>query len=86
MRESVIYQEILEEGILQGLQQGLQQAQQRETALLTRQLNRRIGAIAPEMLEQIQALSIEELENLGEALLDFSSTADLANWLQEHQP
>ena len=82
MRESVIYQEILEEGILQGLQQG----KQRETVLLTRQLTRRIGAIAPEMLEQIQALSIEELENLGEALLDFSEAADLANWLQEHQP
>ncbi|WP_449418825.1 Rpn family recombination-promoting nuclease/putative transposase [Phormidium nigroviride] len=82
MRESVIYQEILEEGILEGLQQG----KQRETALLTRLLTRRIGAIAPEILEQIQALPIEELENLGEALLDFSSAADLANWLQEHQP
>jgi len=81
MRESVIYQEILEEGILEGLQQG----KQRETALLTRQLTRRIGAITPEMLEQIQALSVEELENLGEALLDFSSAADLANWFHERQ-
>ena len=83
MRESVIYQEILEEGILEGRKQG----QQREAmSFITRQLTRRIGAIAPEMLEQIQALSIEELENLGEALLDFSEAADLANWLQEHQP
>ncbi|HLO47868.1 MAG TPA: DUF4351 domain-containing protein [Kamptonema sp.] len=31
------------------------------------------------MQQQIQALSIEELENLGEALLDFSTAADLAN-------
>ncbi|OCQ99200.1 hypothetical protein BCD67_08505 [Oscillatoriales cyanobacterium USR001] len=87
MRESVIYQEILEEGILEGRKQGLQQGQQREAmSFITRQLTRRIGAIAPEMLEKIQALSVEELENLGEALLDFSAAADLANWLQEHQP
>lgn len=27
--------------------------------------------------------SKEELENLGEALLDFSTAADLANWFHE---
>lgn len=38
------------------------------------------------MQTQIQTLSVEELENLGEALLDFSEAADLANWLNEHRP
>jgi hypothetical protein len=33
---------------------------------------------------QIQALSIQELEDLGEALLDFSEAADLDAWLQVH--
>ncbi|TAG60340.1 MAG: DUF4351 domain-containing protein, partial [Oscillatoriales cyanobacterium] len=36
--------------------------------------------------EQIQTLSVEELEDLGEALLDFSEASDLTNWLNEHQP
>jgi len=83
MRESVIYQEIREDGLKEGLQQG----RQREAlAFLTRQLTRRLGTIAPQMQEQIQALSLEELENLGEALLDFSSAADLTNWLNQRHP
>ena len=79
MRESVIYQEIREDGLLEG--------QQREAlSFVTRLLNRRFGTIAPEMQTQIQTLSVEELENLGEALLDFSQAADLANWLNQHRP
>ena len=79
MRESVIYQEIREDGLLEG--------RQREAlSFVTRQLTRRFGAIAPEIQAQIQTLSVEELENLGEALLDFSQAADLANWLNEHRP
>jgi predicted transposase YdaD len=30
---------------------------------------------------RFESLSLEELESLGEALLDFSTVADLANWL-----
>jgi len=78
MRESVIYQEIREDGLLEG-------RQQEALSFVTRLLTRRMGAIAPEMQEQIQSLSVEELENLGEALLDFSEGADLANWLNERQ-
>jgi predicted transposase/invertase (TIGR01784 family) len=79
MRESVIYQEIREDG--------LQEGRQREAlSFVTRQLTRRFGTIAPEMQEQIQTLSIEELEDLGEALLDFSEVTDLANWLNQRQP
>jgi predicted transposase YdaD len=82
MRESVIYQEIREDGLLEGLQQG----RQREAiSFVTRQLTRRLGAIAPEIQEQIQTLSVEELENLGEALLDFSEATDVENWLNQHQ-
>ena len=91
MRESVIYQEIreegLKEGLKEGLQQGLQQGFKREAlSFLTRQLTRRLGTISPQMQEQIQALSLEELENLGEALLDFSSAADLTNWFNQRHP
>ncbi|WP_341734158.1 Rpn family recombination-promoting nuclease/putative transposase [Microcoleus sp. EPA2] len=87
MRGSVIYQEIREDGLLEGRQLGLLEGRKDEAlSLLSRLLIRRIGSIAPETREQIQTLSVEELEDLGEALLDFSSASDLTNWLNEHQP
>ncbi|MCC3489604.1 MAG: Rpn family recombination-promoting nuclease/putative transposase [Microcoleus sp. PH2017_25_DOB_D_A] len=87
MRGSVIYQEIREDGLLEGRQLGLLEGRKDEAlSLLTRLLIRRIGPIAPPIQEQIQTLSVEELEDLGEALLDFSEASDLTNWLNEHQP
>jgi hypothetical protein len=47
-------------------------------------LTRRLGAVAPNLQERIQALSLTQLEELGEALLDFSVVTDLAVWLDEH--
>ncbi len=61
-------------------EQAIQSGEQR---LITRQLNRRIGEIDTLLIERIQGLSIEQLENLGEALLDFSSIADLETWLNQ---
>lgn len=72
MRESVIYQEILAEGEQRG--------EQRERALILRQLTRRVGELPQEVLDRIETLSLEQLENLGEALLDFQAIADLETW------
>jgi len=66
-----------EEGLLEGRQEGLQ----RETELVLRQLKRKIGSLTPEIEDQIKGLEIEELENLGETLLDFAQIEDLTNWL-----
>ncbi|MBG1262872.1 DUF4351 domain-containing protein [Nostoc commune] len=76
MRESVIYQEILAEGEERGEQRG----EQRERSLILRQLTRRIGELPQEVLKRIETLSLEQLENLGEALLDFQAIADLEAW------
>lgn len=46
-----------------------------------RLLNRRFGGVTPQVEARIRSLSIEQLENLGEALLDFSDAADLDVWL-----
>jgi len=73
MRESVVCQEIFQAGLQQGLQQ--------EKSLILRQLEHRLGLLAPELRAQVQHLSIMQLE-LGEALLDFSSPQDLVFWLQ----
>jgi Domain of unknown function (DUF4351) len=61
------------------LERGLQQ----EQALVLRQLTRKLGNIPTELPPQINSLSIEQLESLGEALLDFNAIADLENWLQK---
>jgi predicted transposase YdaD len=84
MRESVIYQEILEEGVQQGVQQGKQQGVKEEAlSLVSRQLIRRLGNIAPEVQQQISQLSLVQLEQLAEELLDFSQPTDLTNWLNQ---
>jgi len=75
MRESVIYQEMRREIRQEALQEG-------EATLVLRQLTRRLGQVAPEVRSQIQQLPVEQLEELGEALLDFSSTQDLTDWLE----
>jgi predicted transposase YdaD len=68
-----------------GRQEGGQRGALKEAqSLILRQLARRIGNMAPAMQTQIQSLSLTQLENLGEALLDFSSPTDLLDWLQNH--
>jgi hypothetical protein len=53
-------------------------------SLITRQLNRRVGNIDDTIVDRLRGLSVEELDILGEALLDFTSMADLTNWLEQH--
>ena len=77
MRESAIYQEIFQEGRQEGRQEG-------EKMLILRMLTRRFGTVSVDLQTQIQALSLFQLEELGEALLDFAAIADLAAWLQTH--
>ncbi len=87
MRESVIYQDILQEGREEGREEGRQEGRQEgETALILRQLTRRLGTVAvpPEVQDRIRGLSIAQLEDLAEALLDFSQPTDLMNWLEGH--
>jgi predicted transposase YdaD len=85
LRESPWYQEILQEGRKGGIQEGRQTGiQEGEQVLVLRQLTRRIGLIAPPLETQIRSLSLPQLEELGEALLDFTQPTDLENWLQSH--
>lgn len=82
MQESLFYQEIIQKGVQKGIQQGLQQGQKQEALSMTmRLLRRRIGEISPTTEERIRALSLSQLEDLGEALLDFSAPTDLTAWL-----
>lgn len=75
MRESVIYQEIIQEGLQQG-------KQEEALSYTMRLLTRRLGVLAPQLQAQIQELTVTQLEELGEALLDFTDASDLVTWLQ----
>ena len=76
--------EIVTDWMERGMERGMEQGMQREAAsLVLRQLNRRFGNLSTQQQEQIQGLPTQRLEDLGEALLDFTSTADLENWLSE---
>jgi predicted transposase/invertase (TIGR01784 family) len=73
LADTRVYREAKEEGRQEG-----------ESALILRLLSRRIGEVTPEQRSQIQALSINQLEALGEALLDFTKPGDLEEWLRSH--
>jgi hypothetical protein len=68
-----------------GFERGIQEGLANERSLILRLLTRRIGPIAPPLETQIRSLSLTQLEDLGEALLDFTQPSDLENWLQSHQ-
>ena len=75
MRLAPLYQQERELARQEGLQRG-------EQLLIIRQLNRRIGTMDSSLIQQVQKLPVEQLEELGEALLDFTSVTDLQTWLQ----
>jgi len=80
-------QEGLQEGLQQGLEQGLEQgAYQTAIQLVLRLLTRLFGEIDKATQARIRTLRLEQLEQLGEALLDFTTPADLQTWLHKHAP
>ena len=75
LKETRVYREIKEEGREEGREEG-------ERSLVLRQLTRRVGELPQEVRERVETLELEQLENLGDALLDFTSMADLQAWLE----
>ena len=69
MKESVIYQDWVAQGRRKG-----------HAILILSQLKRLICDIESEDEIRISSLSIEQLEGLGDVLLDFSSRDDLLAW------
>jgi uncharacterized protein DUF4351 len=59
-------------------EEGLQQGSAR---IVSRQLVRRCGPLPVDMAERVGKLPAEALDRLADALLDFSSLADLERWL-----
>ncbi|WP_228059409.1 DUF4351 domain-containing protein [Plectonema radiosum] len=76
LKETRVYREIKEEGREEGRSEG-------EKSLILRQLARRVGELPQDSRSQVDCLCLEQLENLGEALLDFTSMADLDAWFNQ---
>ena len=78
-------QDLLDRGRQEGEAQGEARGRALGEATVTlRQLNRRCGPLSDATTAEIQALPLEHLEALAEALLDFSGPQDLTTWLAEH--
>ncbi|AFY92003.1 Rpn family recombination-promoting nuclease/putative transposase [Chamaesiphon minutus] len=64
--------------------EGLELGRQQEKALVIKLLARKLGNLSPQVQGRVSALEIERVESLGEALLDFTSIADLETWLSQN--
>jgi predicted transposase YdaD len=81
--KSVAYQEIFGLGEARGEARGKAEGKaEGESTVILRLLQRRCGPINAATTARIQALPLEQLEALAEALLDFSGPADLTAWLK----
>ncbi|MBR8837826.1 MAG: DUF4351 domain-containing protein [Stigonema ocellatum SAG 48.90 = DSM 106950] len=74
MQEFVISQQIYHKGVQKEIQLG-------EEALILRLLTRKFGTLEPEIEQRICTLSLTQLDELGEMLLNFKSYSDLTNYL-----
>ncbi|GAA6620576.1 hypothetical protein NUACC26_063920 [Scytonema sp. NUACC26] len=70
LQETRVYREIKEEGRVEAT-----------VNLVIRLLNKRFGELSLELRQQISNLPLPVVEELSEALLDFTSVADLQAWL-----
>ena len=73
-REEIRHTRAVQDWLAEGRQEG-------EAKVTLRLLNRRCGPLTGATTTQIQALPLEQLEVLADALLDFQGPADLAAWL-----
>jgi Domain of unknown function (DUF4351) len=61
---------------------GLKIGQDQTRSMVQRQVTRRLGELPDSLLVDLDALSIDQLESLGLALLDFTTIEDLTHWLE----
>ena len=84
LQQTRVYQEAKAEGRTEGKAEGLEIGLQQEKALVIKLLTRKLGNLSPQTQARVSALPIDRVESLGEALLDFTSIADLEHWLSQN--
>jgi hypothetical protein len=86
-RHTRLAQGLLREGLEKGREEGLEEGrvlgrQAEAAALCLRLLRRRCGELPPATTARIEALALDQLEDLADSLLEFSGVADLQRWLE----
>jgi predicted transposase/invertase (TIGR01784 family) len=66
-----------EEGLRQGMQRGMQH-------VLLHLMSRRIGEVPKNIASRLNGLNQTQLDDLSDALFDFTSYADVERWLTQH--
>ncbi len=74
LEQTRVYQDAKADGKIEGKIEG-------EQALVLKQLTRKLGTIEPEIIARVNSLKSEQIESLGEDLLDFTQISDLLAWL-----
>jgi predicted transposase/invertase (TIGR01784 family) len=74
-QETRLYRDIKDEGREEG--------RQAMVSTISRLLTKRFGELPQEVREQVSGLPLDQLEELGEALLDFASVKELQAWLDD---
>jgi predicted transposase YdaD len=74
LEQTRVYQDAKADGKIEGKIEG-------EQALVLKQLTRKLGTINLEIKARVNSLKSEQLESLGEDLLDFTQMSDLLAWL-----
>ena len=78
LKQTRFYQEVVEEGRQEGRQEEC-------VSLVTRLLRRKFGIQLEleQLLAQLQTLPVEKLEDLTEAILDWTEISELTEWLRQ---
>ncbi len=91
LRQTKVYREALEEGRIIGIAMGEHRGRaegktegktEEARSLVLKLLTRKLGDLPQAVRSQLETLSLEQLEALGEGLLDFLSLDDLGIWLR----
>jgi predicted transposase/invertase (TIGR01784 family) len=84
LKQTRVYQDAKQEGWQEGRQEGRQEGElQKAQSLVLRQLTRRLGKLDSRLTEAVEKLEISQLDDLAEALLDFTGVSDLEVWLKK---
>lgn len=84
MRESVIYQDILQEGMEKGWEKGWENGRQKEgLSVMLNVLINRWGTIPADLQAKLESLSVERIEELSRVCFDLQNVSELADWLQQ---
>jgi predicted transposase YdaD len=84
LEQTRAYQDIIARNRPIWIKEGRKEGCQEEAnGLIRRQLARRLGSLSAAQEKGLEALTLTQLEALGEALLDFTDAADLDAWLDQ---